>query len=128
MPTLRSSVAASSASPQLISCGATRAGALPESAKALVGGLPNLAFFRPYVTLEGVSGWFDDFGHSGLYDALGGKSRVGTYLSAFAQVDGVLKPIPLSLRNPASERYRAGTQATGDCLRGREISRLLVLY
>ncbi len=64
--------------------GATRQGALPESAQALVGGLPNLAFLRPYVAEEGVSGWFDDYGHSGIYDANGGIGRISTLVTPFA--------------------------------------------
>jgi hypothetical protein len=64
--------------------GATRQGALPASAQALSGGLPQLSFLRPYVTVNGVSGWFDDFGHSGVYDANGGMGRIGTTLNAFS--------------------------------------------
>jgi phospholipid/cholesterol/gamma-HCH transport system substrate-binding protein len=64
--------------------GASRQGALPESAQALVSSLPNLAFFRPYVTIEGVSGWFDDFGHSGVVDANGGLGRISTTFNAFS--------------------------------------------
>jgi phospholipid/cholesterol/gamma-HCH transport system substrate-binding protein len=64
--------------------GATRQGALPESAQALVGGLPQLAFLRPYVTTEGISGWFDDFGHSGIYDADGVIARIETTFNAFS--------------------------------------------
>jgi phospholipid/cholesterol/gamma-HCH transport system substrate-binding protein len=64
--------------------GATRQGALPASSQALAGGLPQLSFLRPYVTVNGVSGWFDDFGHSGVYDANGGMGRIGTTLNAFS--------------------------------------------
>ena len=56
--------------------GASRPGALPAAASALKDSLPQLAFLRPYVTVEGVSGWFDDFGHSGVYDANGGVARI----------------------------------------------------
>jgi phospholipid/cholesterol/gamma-HCH transport system substrate-binding protein len=56
--------------------GASRPGALPAAASALKDGLPQLSFLRPYVTVEGVSGWFDDFGHSGVYDANGGVARI----------------------------------------------------
>jgi phospholipid/cholesterol/gamma-HCH transport system substrate-binding protein len=81
--------------------GATREGALPASARALDDSLPQLSFLRPYVTLEGVSGWFDDFGHSGVYDANGGIGRIGTTFNAFTPslpgipnltADGVLTP------------------------------------
>jgi phospholipid/cholesterol/gamma-HCH transport system substrate-binding protein len=64
--------------------GASRPGALPESAQALVGGLPQLAYLRPYVTIEGVSGWFDDFGHSGIVDANGGIGRISTTFNVFS--------------------------------------------
>lgn len=64
--------------------GATREGALPASARALSGGLPQLSFLRPYITLEGVSGWFDDFGHSGVYDANGGIGRISTTFNVFS--------------------------------------------
>jgi len=63
--------------------GKLREGALPASRKALTRGLPQLAFLRPYVTIEGVSGWFDDFGHSGIYDANGGAGRIATTFNTF---------------------------------------------
>jgi phospholipid/cholesterol/gamma-HCH transport system substrate-binding protein len=71
--------------------GQRRQGALPESATALHDGLDELAFFRAYQ--PELTGWFDDFGHSGLYDALGGASRAGIYVNLFAPVNGVLKPL-----------------------------------
>jgi phospholipid/cholesterol/gamma-HCH transport system substrate-binding protein len=61
--------------------GAQRQGALPESAQSLEGGLPQLAFLRAY-TPE-LIGWFDDFGHSGVYDANGGVGRFSTLFNAF---------------------------------------------
>jgi phospholipid/cholesterol/gamma-HCH transport system substrate-binding protein len=88
--------------------GKKRRGAFPETVDALRTSIPELAYARPYAV--DLTGWFDDFGHSGLYDALGGKSRVGTYVNAFAQVDGVLKPIPVPLRNPVGERVIASNQ------------------
>jgi phospholipid/cholesterol/gamma-HCH transport system substrate-binding protein len=70
--------------------GQTRTGALPASSQALTGGLPALSFLRPYVTVEGVSGWFDDFGHSGIYDANGGVARITPAVNLFsASVPGV---------------------------------------
>jgi phospholipid/cholesterol/gamma-HCH transport system substrate-binding protein len=69
--------------------GATRQGALPESAQALTGGLPQLSFFRPYVTEEALSGWFDDYGHSGIYDANGGIGRISTLVTPFSLSGGV---------------------------------------
>ena len=35
-------------------------------------------------TRADLLGWFDDFSHSGIYDALGAASRVGIHASAFA--------------------------------------------
>jgi phospholipid/cholesterol/gamma-HCH transport system substrate-binding protein len=64
--------------------GASRPGALPESRDALVNSLPQLSFFRPYITEEAVTGWFDDFGHSGVVDANGGMGRIGTTFNAFS--------------------------------------------
>jgi phospholipid/cholesterol/gamma-HCH transport system substrate-binding protein len=74
--------------------GAARRGALPESVVALGtdcenctdgddGGLTQLRWFRPYLTSDAVSGWFDDFGHSGFPDALGGVGRISTTFNAF---------------------------------------------
>jgi phospholipid/cholesterol/gamma-HCH transport system substrate-binding protein len=64
--------------------GASRRGALPESADALVSSLPQLSFFRPYITEEAVTGWFDDFGHSGVTDANGGMGRISTTFNVFS--------------------------------------------
>jgi phospholipid/cholesterol/gamma-HCH transport system substrate-binding protein len=71
--------------------GRTREGAFPATTKALSGATPELATARPYA--PDLTGWFDDFSHSGLYDALGGASRAGVYVNLFANVDGVLKPL-----------------------------------
>jgi phospholipid/cholesterol/gamma-HCH transport system substrate-binding protein len=77
--------------------GKQREGAFPASVRALNQSSPLLAAARPYAV--DLTGWFDDFSHSGAYDALGGASRVGLHLNAFAGVDGQLAPIPLNLRN-----------------------------
>jgi phospholipid/cholesterol/gamma-HCH transport system substrate-binding protein len=69
--------------------GARRPGALPVSHRALVRSLPQLAFFRPYLTAEGLSGWFDDFGHSGIADANGGIGRISTTFNFFTVVGGL---------------------------------------
>src|SRR3954451_7071463 len=53
--------------------GKAREGALPSSTKALDESIPELAYARPYAV--DLTGWFDDFSHSGVYDALGGESR-----------------------------------------------------
>lgn len=63
--------------------GASREGALPAAARALDDSLPQLSFLRPYVTAEGVTGWFDDFGHSGISDAAGAVGRVPTTVNPF---------------------------------------------
>jgi len=84
--------------------GKTRDGAFEAGQKALRGGTPNLAFFRPYT--PDLLGWFDDFSHSGTYDALGGASRVGLHASAFTLLNGVLSPVPPELRD---EAFKGGT-------------------
>jgi phospholipid/cholesterol/gamma-HCH transport system substrate-binding protein len=61
--------------------GAERAGAFPETAESLEASLPQLAFLRPY-TPELV-GWFDDFSHSGFWDANGGFARQSIIFNAF---------------------------------------------
>jgi phospholipid/cholesterol/gamma-HCH transport system substrate-binding protein len=60
----------------------SRPGAFPESERALRDSLPQLAFLRPY-TPELV-GWFDDFGHSGIYDANGGVGRIASTFNSFS--------------------------------------------
>jgi phospholipid/cholesterol/gamma-HCH transport system substrate-binding protein len=71
--------------------GASREGAFPATTKALSGATPELATARPYA--PDLTGWFDDFSHSGMYDALGGASRAAPYVNLFANVNGVLKPL-----------------------------------
>ena len=79
--------------------GKAREGALPASTKALDLATPSLGFARPY--MPDLLGWFDDFGHSGLYDALGGVSRIGLHANAFIAVEGALRPVPPELRDQA---------------------------
>jgi phospholipid/cholesterol/gamma-HCH transport system substrate-binding protein len=88
--------------------GKERQGAFPASVDALEKSIPELAYARPYAV--DLTGWFDDFGHSGLYDALGGVSRVGTYINAFSQVDGILRPIPQDLRPSVTTLFTRGDQ------------------
>jgi phospholipid/cholesterol/gamma-HCH transport system substrate-binding protein len=71
--------------------GKQRDGAFPASTTALKQATPELATARPYA--PDLTGWFDDFSHSGLYDALGGASRAAPYVNLFAPVNGVLKPL-----------------------------------
>ena len=61
--------------------GKSRPGALPESAQALNGGLPQISTLRAYS--PDLIGWFDDFGHSGFPDAFGGIGRISTTANAF---------------------------------------------
>ncbi|MEA2124932.1 MAG: phospholipid/cholesterol/gamma-HCH transport system substrate-binding protein, partial [Solirubrobacteraceae bacterium] len=79
--------------------GAKRQGALPASAKALTTGANELSFARPYA--PDLLGWFDDFSHSGVFDALGGISRPGLHADAFMVVAGQLAPVPPELRDSA---------------------------
>ena len=88
--------------------GEERRGAFPESVDALKGAVPELAYARPYAV--DLTGWFDDFGHSGIYDALGGVSRVGTYINAFGNIDGILRPIPQELRPQVGDIYTRSDQ------------------
>jgi phospholipid/cholesterol/gamma-HCH transport system substrate-binding protein len=79
--------------------GKKRDGAFPESTEAMNNFAPVLGFVRPYT--PDVMGWFDDFSHSGIYDALGASSRVGVHASAFALLNGQLSPVPPELRDQA---------------------------
>ena len=72
-----------------------RRGAFPELAEALTDSAPLIAHGRPY-TVD-LFGWFDDFSHTGAYDALGSFSRVQTYFNAFTASEGLpdrLLPLP----------------------------------
>lgn len=66
--------------------GKTRRGSFAESAESLEHQAPHWAFQRPYAV--DLTGWFDDFSHSGLYDANGSASRVATSVPAFRVVEG----------------------------------------
>ena len=79
--------------------GKQRPGALPASTKALTDSLRQVSFFRPYSV--DFMGWLDDFSHTGVYDALGGVSRVGVHANVFSLVEGQLKFVPQELRDPA---------------------------
>ena len=76
--------------------GATREGSFPAAVRSLKGQTPQWAFQRPYAV--DLTGWFDDFSHSGIYDAFGSASRVSSNVSAFAFINGALKPVPEELR------------------------------
>ena len=81
--------------------GKQRRGALPELTDALNDSAPELAFARPYGV--DLTGWFDDFSTSGVYDALGAFSRAGLALSAFTFTPalGQIVPVPPELRDEA---------------------------
>ncbi|MGI8802927.1 MAG: MlaD family protein [Solirubrobacteraceae bacterium] len=79
--------------------GASRQGALPAATDALGTATPELGFARPYA--PELTSWFNSFAHSGVYDALGGASRVAIFANPLALVDGLLTPIPPELRQAA---------------------------
>jgi phospholipid/cholesterol/gamma-HCH transport system substrate-binding protein len=72
-----------------------RRGAFPELVQALTDSAPVVAHGRPYT--PDLFGWFDDFSHTGAYDALGSFSRVQTYFNQFTVSEGLpdrLLPLP----------------------------------
>jgi len=79
--------------------GKKREGAFQATTKALHDLAPEVGYVRPYA--PDAVGWFDDFSHSGIYDALGAASRVGIHASAFALLNGQLSPVPPELRDRA---------------------------
>ncbi|HET9119263.1 MAG TPA: MlaD family protein [Solirubrobacterales bacterium] len=62
--------------------GASRPGALPASADSLTNSLDQISTLRAYG--PELTGWFDDFGHSGFPDAFGGIGRISTTLNTFS--------------------------------------------
>ena len=75
--------------------GKQRQGALPESSTARsTTRSTQLAFFRAYS--PELTGWFDDFGHSGVVDANGGLGRIGTTFNTFSLGANDLPIIDLS--------------------------------
>ena len=62
--------------------GASRPGALPASADSLKNSLDQISTLRAYG--PELTGWFDDFGHSGFPDAFGGIGRISTTLNTFS--------------------------------------------
>jgi phospholipid/cholesterol/gamma-HCH transport system substrate-binding protein len=79
--------------------GKEREGAFPASVKAMRDAAPEIGFFRHYT--PDLFAWFDDFSHTGVYDALGGSSRVALHTSAFTLLNGQLAPVPPELRAAA---------------------------
>ena len=82
--------------------GKRRPGSFPVTASALRQVEPMLAFLRPYS--PELTGWFNDFGATGVYDALGGTSRSSAQPGAFQNIDGVVFPIPPELRGEAFQQ------------------------
>jgi phospholipid/cholesterol/gamma-HCH transport system substrate-binding protein len=76
--------------------GELRDGSFVAGRKSLRAQTPQWAFQRPYAV--DLTGWFDDFSHSGIYDAFGSASRVSTNVSAFAFANGQLELIPEAIR------------------------------
>jgi phospholipid/cholesterol/gamma-HCH transport system substrate-binding protein len=76
--------------------GASRPGALPASADSLKDSLNQISTLRAYA--PELTGWFDDFGHSGFPDAFGGIGRISTTLNTFtAGAPGVPCTNPLEI-------------------------------
>ena len=67
--------------------GKDRRGAFPEMTQAFQNSAPIVAHQRPY-TVD-LWGWFDDFSHTGMYDALGSISKSTNYVNAFTLTNGV---------------------------------------
>jgi phospholipid/cholesterol/gamma-HCH transport system substrate-binding protein len=62
--------------------GSSRPGALPAAADSLDNSLTQLSTLRAYS--PELTGWFDDFGHSGFPDAFGGIGRISTTANVFS--------------------------------------------
>jgi phospholipid/cholesterol/gamma-HCH transport system substrate-binding protein len=98
--------------------GKRREGAFPASAKALRGTTPELGYLRPYT--PDLFGWFDDFSHSGVYDALGGVSRVAPHAPASIIVEGASQGlVPPELRDMVFRQF-AATDQRNRCPGGAE--------
>ena len=80
--------------------GKERPGAFEATAESLKNGREPLAYLRPYG--PELTGWFDDFGHSGIYDAFGNASRVATVVSP-QTLTGALFPLPEEIKAQISE-------------------------
>ncbi len=88
--------------------GAQRDGSFTAGTKSLKSQTPQFAFQRPYAV--DLTGWFDDFSHSGVYDAFGSASRVTTNVSAFAFVNGALQLLPEAARTQVFQEVAALNQ------------------
>ncbi len=83
--------------------GASRPGALPASADSLKNSLTQVSTLRAYS--PELTGWFDDFGHSGFPDAFGGIGRISTTANTFSA--------GAALGRGALQRRRRDPQAPG---------------
>ena len=83
---------------------------------------PEFAFLRPYT--PDLLGWFDDFSHSGVYDALGAVSRVAIHANAFALTGAVgagqFEVIPPELRGARARGRRSTRDQNNRCPGGGE--------
>jgi len=98
--------------------GASRPGALPASADSLKNSLTQISTLRAYS--PELTGWFDDFGHSGFPDAFGGIGRISTTANAFSlgapsagvPCNDVVQILNLQLGNPSLCQLLNPTQLT----------------
>ncbi len=81
--------------------GKKRQGAFPETVSSLDDSLKQLAFFRAY--MPELTGWFDDFGHSGIVDANGGIGRVATTFNTFSISASGLPDVLSGVLTPAEQ-------------------------
>jgi phospholipid/cholesterol/gamma-HCH transport system substrate-binding protein len=72
--------------------GKVRAGAFPESTRALNDSTPELATARPYAV--DLTGWFEGYTHPGTIDANGGASRIAPVVGIGSIDNGALNLLP----------------------------------
>jgi phospholipid/cholesterol/gamma-HCH transport system substrate-binding protein len=82
--------------------GSERPPTLTSVTDAMKGLTPQVGFLRPYSV--DLTGWFDDFGNSGVYDALGGMGRIAFHSLGYANVNGTLSYVPPALRPDVFDR------------------------
>jgi phospholipid/cholesterol/gamma-HCH transport system substrate-binding protein len=85
--------------------GKQRRGAFPEAAESLAHSAGEWAFQRPYAV--DLTGWFDDFSHSGLYDANGSASRVATSVPAFRVIEGLVPTLQFVPYDQRADLFRS---------------------
>jgi phospholipid/cholesterol/gamma-HCH transport system substrate-binding protein len=110
--------------------GKSRPGSLPESAQSLADSLPQIQMLRAYS--PELIGWFDDFGHSGFPDALGGIGRISATLNAFSvgapasPCNPVLHAVNEAL--PAAQQLSDALAPACDALSGSDLADELNLH